>query len=122
MDRGHSIGAVRADNRQVRHSDLALITLFDQAHALNPPLVSREARANIVEQAPVNLVDNLQMTGQQYLETMLPAISQELPAAACDWYKQASSLSAPKPGPIPNAHRQARFAIIQRPPWRGGCH
>ena len=34
VDRGHAVGAVRADDGQVRHADLALGALLDQADAL----------------------------------------------------------------------------------------
>ena len=37
---GHAVGAVRADDRQVGHADLALAALLDQAHARDAALVA----------------------------------------------------------------------------------
>ena len=42
VDRGHAVGAVRADDGQIGHADLPLGALFDQAHALRRGLRRRE--------------------------------------------------------------------------------
>jgi len=46
MDRGHAIGAVRADDGEVRHADMLARAFLDQAHARHAPLVAREAGPN----------------------------------------------------------------------------
>ena len=43
VDCGHAVGAVRADDGQVGHADLALAALLDQAHARDAALVAGEA-------------------------------------------------------------------------------
>ena len=68
VNRGHAVGAVRADDGQVGHADLALGAFLDQAHARDAALVAGEAVANLVEKAAVDLVDDLQVARQQHLE------------------------------------------------------
>src|SRR5260370_1645479 len=55
VDRCNTVGAVRSDNGQVRHSDLFLRTLLDQADAAEPLLVARMAAPNIVEKPTIDL-------------------------------------------------------------------
>ena len=43
VDGGDAVGAVRADDGQVGHADLAFAALLDQAHALDAALVAGEA-------------------------------------------------------------------------------
>ena len=60
---GDAVSTVRADNRQIGHSDFSSIAFFDEAHPLNAPAVTRETAADIIEQSPIDLVDDLEMTG-----------------------------------------------------------
>ena len=68
MNRRHTVGAMRADDRQIGHANLALGAFLDQAHALNASFIAGKARSNLIEQAAVDLVDDLQMTRQHHLE------------------------------------------------------
>ena len=68
MNRGHAVGAVRADDGQVGHANVLGWAFLDQAHALHAALVARESGPNRIQQAAVDLVDDLQMTRQQHLE------------------------------------------------------
>src|SRR6266849_465744 len=68
VDSGYSVRAVRSDNREVGHADLALFALLHEAHTLHPPLVAGEAKTNFVEEPPVDLVDDLEMPGKKYLK------------------------------------------------------
>ena len=68
MNGGYSVGAVRPDNGQVRHSNLAQSTVFYQARAHCPSFIPWEATPNLVEQAPVNLKDDFQMTREHGLK------------------------------------------------------
>src|SRR3954447_24405399 len=68
MDGGNAIGAMRTDDREVRHADLSFDTLLDQADDLNTPVLAREARLNIVDEAAVDLVNNLEVARQHDLE------------------------------------------------------
>ena len=49
MDGGDAVGAVRADDGEIRHPDLALAALLDEAHALDAALVAREAGPHLLE-------------------------------------------------------------------------
>ena len=68
MDRRDAVRAVRADDREVRHPDLPLGALLDEAHALDASLVAREARPDVVEEAAVDLEDDLEVARQQHRE------------------------------------------------------
>src|SRR4029077_1908226 len=65
---GNSVGAVRTDNGQVCHSNLALSTLLDYARAHCASFIPRETTPNLVDQAPVNLKDDFQMTREHVLK------------------------------------------------------
>ena len=68
VNRGDAVCAVRADDRQSGHTNLALSGFLDHARAANSLLVARKARANCVEKAAIDLVDDIQMARQQRLE------------------------------------------------------
>ncbi len=68
VDRGYSVGAVRADDGQVRHADMLGWSFFDQADPGDAVFVAREADSDGVEQATVDFEDDLQMARQQHLE------------------------------------------------------
>ena len=61
MDRGHAVGAVGADNREVGHADVLRLALLDQADARHAPRVAGKAGANVVEQPAVDLEDDLEL-------------------------------------------------------------
>ena len=65
MDRGHPIGAVGADNREVGHADVLGLALLDQAGSRHASRVGRVASANVVEQPPVDLEDDLELARNQ---------------------------------------------------------
>ena len=65
MDRGHAVGAVRADDSEVGHPDFALTLLLDQADTLDAALVSGKADPDGIEKAPIDLVDDLQVARQK---------------------------------------------------------
>ena len=91
MDRGDAVGAVRADDREIGHADLALGAFLDQAHARDAALIARKAAPHLVEKAAVDLVDDLQVARQQHLEPARPAISPAPRAAACGSCRPASA-------------------------------
>ena len=68
VERGDAVGAVRPDDRQVGHPDPLLRLLLDQADAADAVLVAGVARAHVVEEAAVHLVDDLEVPGQADLE------------------------------------------------------
>ena len=85
MDRGDAVGAVRADDRQVGHAHLVARALLDQAHARDAGLVAGIAVPDVVEEAAVDLVDDLEHAAADHARTSAPAISRAPRAAACDW-------------------------------------
>src|SRR5258708_27665092 len=50
---GHTVGTVRADDREVGHADPGLRALLNEAHALHASLVAWEAGPDRIEKAPV---------------------------------------------------------------------
>ena len=70
MDGGDTVGAVRADDRQVGHSHFGLRTLFDQAHPRNAGVVVRITAPHLVQKTPVDLEDDLQLPRDDLLEVM----------------------------------------------------
>jgi hypothetical protein len=68
VDRGDTVGAVRSHDSQVRHSDLFLQALLDQADAGDALLVSRIPAPDIVEKTAIDFEYDLQMPRQHLLE------------------------------------------------------
>src|SRR5208337_4811073 len=63
----HAVGAVGADDRQVRHADVLYLSFLDQARSSRAPAVAGEARANVVEQPAVDLEDDLELARNEEL-------------------------------------------------------
>ena len=68
VDRGDAVGAVRADDRQVGHADLALRALPRSGSCAARVRRRRGSAPHVVEEAAVDLVDDLQLPRQQQLE------------------------------------------------------
>ena len=86
MNRGDTVGAMRADDSQVGHANcLRSAPSSIEAHALNPSLVAGKTGSDLIKQAAIDLEDDLQMTRQHHLEPLRPAISPELRGVTCDW-------------------------------------
>ena len=68
VDLGHAVGAVRADDRQVGHADPLFGPLGDQADTRDAAGIVGVAGANVVQEAAVDLVDDLEETGHDHLE------------------------------------------------------
>ena len=67
MDRGHAVGAVGADDRQIRHANVLRLALLDQAHARSAAGVAGKTRANVVEQPAIDLEDDLELAWNEEL-------------------------------------------------------
>ena len=65
---GDSVGAVRADDGQIGHANFPLRALLDEADALDATLVAEKPVPNRVEETPIDLQDNLQLTRQHDLK------------------------------------------------------
>ena len=68
VNRRHAVGAVRADDGEVRHADLLRLALLDEAHARDPSVIAGETGAHVVEEAAVDFVDDLELPRQHRLE------------------------------------------------------
>jgi hypothetical protein len=65
---GHAVDAVRADGREVRHADLPHGPFFDDRHACHALDLTRPAALHLVQEALVDLVDDLNVARQHALE------------------------------------------------------
>ena len=70
MNSGDAIRAVRADDREVSHANLARTAFFHQADAFDAPFIARKADANLIEQPAVDLVNDLQLPGKKGCEPL----------------------------------------------------
>ena len=59
---------MRAHDRQICHTDLVLRPLLDQADALDAGFVAGKAPPHVIEEALVDLVDDLELSRQHLLE------------------------------------------------------
>jgi hypothetical protein len=65
MDCGDPIGAVRANDREIGHTDLALLALLNEAYAAHSAFVVRGMCTHLVKQAAVDLKDDFQVARQE---------------------------------------------------------
>jgi hypothetical protein len=68
MELRDSVDVLASDDREVGHPDLLLRPLGDERHSAHARLVRRESRAYLVEEAPVDLVDDLEVARQDVTE------------------------------------------------------
>ena len=68
MNSSNAVCAVRSDNGQIGHADVALCSFFDKAYSLNSPLVAWEALPDRNQQAAIYLVDDIEMTRHHRLK------------------------------------------------------
>ena len=64
----HAVDRMAADAGEMGHAHVALTALVDQRQTRNPRLVSEKADAHLIQEARVDLVDDLQMARQQLRE------------------------------------------------------
>ena len=85
MDGRDSVRAMRTHDGEIGHPHLTFRAFFDESHTLYPSFVAGKPRSHVIEQAAIDLVDDLEMTRQQEFGTIRAAIFPELRAATCDW-------------------------------------
>ena len=90
VQRGDTVDGVAADGGQVRHPHALAAVLTDQRHPADPLLVAGELRAHLVEEALVDLVDQLQVARQRLAEHATAARFPAPRAAACGWCSRRS--------------------------------
>ena len=62
------VGAVRADDGQIRHAHFFAGTFLDQADALHAAFIARITLAHGIEQPPVDLEDDFELTRHEHLK------------------------------------------------------
>ena len=68
VQRGNTVDRMAADGREMRHPHALSAVLTDQRHPPHPVVVAGELRAYLVEEAAVDLVDDLQVAGKRFAE------------------------------------------------------
>ena len=68
MDGRHPVGAVRPDDGKVRHANPAFGTLVHEADAGDSPFITWKTPTDCIEQARVDLVDDLEVPGEHHLK------------------------------------------------------
>src|SRR5262249_703711 len=68
VNRRHAVGTMRADDGQVGHAYFWRCAALDQAHVLNAFSSARTLAANLIEQAFVDLADDLRVSRQRDLK------------------------------------------------------
>src|SRR5271165_6220494 len=68
MNLRHTVRAVGAYDRQMRHANLLGGPLFDEAHALNTTFIDWKYPADIAKETSIDFVDDLQLPWQQLFE------------------------------------------------------
>ena len=89
VDGRDAVGAVRADDGEIGHADLALAAFLDEAHARDAAVVAGEPVADLAEEAAVDLEDDLQIAAAAPARTSGAAISRAPRAAACGSCRRA---------------------------------
>src|SRR5262249_31740863 len=68
MNLRHAVGAVTSNHGEMGHTHLARWLVLDETHAPDAIAVSWVAAPDVVEEAAIDLVDDLQMPWDQHLE------------------------------------------------------
>src|SRR5262249_47291074 len=68
MNCSNAVGAVGTYNCQICHPNLVLGSILDEARACQASFIPWKATAHLIEQAPVDLKDDLQMTRHQHFK------------------------------------------------------
>src|SRR4029077_19746067 len=68
MDSRDTVSAMRANDGKVGHPNFAFWTLFHEACALNTSLIFGKASSDLINQAAIDFVDDLQMTREHSLK------------------------------------------------------
>jgi hypothetical protein len=68
MQLRHTIDLERTDNGKESHSDVFWATLLNDRHSLNTGSIMRPSLGNLSEELEIDLVDNLQVSREEFLE------------------------------------------------------
>ena len=67
MQGGYSIDCMRADDGQIGHANLLIISLFDQGHTLDLLVVTRTLLLHGLKEVMIDQVNDFHVPGQQLL-------------------------------------------------------
>ena len=121
VDLGHAVGAVRSDDRQVGHPDLAGRGLLDQAHPAKPVRLAGIAILDVLEEPGVDLVDQLEVPGQEQLEEFDRPLLERLGQERVVGVGQGADRQVPGLVPVRDEHRRGGSSSARRRPWPDGC-
>ncbi len=82
---GDAVHRVAADAGEMRHAHVALAALVDQRQGRDLLLVAEAMQPHLVQEARVDLVDDLEVARQHAAEQRRRASTRAPRAAACDW-------------------------------------
>ena len=99
---------------EVGHAHVARPAFVDERQPRHARFVAGKRRAHFVEEAAVDLVDDLEVARQQASRRDRPSISPAPPAAACDSCRQRSRVSSATPRPKPARARRRAVASTRR--------
>src|SRR4051812_47454924 len=68
MHRGDAVNSMTADSSKMRHADALLAFLADQRHPGEACVIIRKPFADLIKESAVDLIDDLQMTWEQFAE------------------------------------------------------
>ena len=75
MQLGDSVDCMAANTGQVSHSNVPLAAFVDQRHSTDPRRVIEVLEADLIQEAAVNFVNDLQMPRQQAAEGLIDHFS-----------------------------------------------
>ena len=110
VDGRHAVGAVGADDGEVGHAHLLDRAFLDQAHPRRRGPRRRESAPHIVEKPAVDLVDDLQVPGQDSSKSR-PATFRAPRAAACGWCRPACAAVRSQASSQPRLRLSSRMRI-----------
>lgn len=64
---GDTVNLVRAEYGKVRHANVLRLTLLDQRHPRQLLLIARELALDGLKEGPIEIVDNLEVSGEELL-------------------------------------------------------
>src|SRR5690349_11738435 len=78
MKPGDAINGVTADAGKMRHSHVAATTFINERKARNPFVVGRKTRAHSIQKTLIDLVNDLEMSRQQFAKKINAPFLQRL--------------------------------------------
>src|SRR4030095_5041494 len=109
MDRRDAVSAMRANDGKVGHPNFPFRALFHETYSLNPSLISGKASSDLINQAMIDFVDDLQVTRQH------PFKPDDRPFLKSFWQERVISVSQSPLGKVPSLIPSELRFIEQNP-------